>query len=215
MMDKIKDYCKLVLEVNKNINLTSYKTEEEFFNKLVKPSIAVLPELSLDKNTETIDIGSGSGIPGIPIAINHPETPVTLVESSQKKAAFLRFFKNALELDNLDVIDARAETLGQLPAYREQFQYATARALGTLSATLEMLGPLVRIGGNLVLFRGEREKFPVDDQKIKEELGLVIEKIEERYYRGKVWFISKIKPSNPKYPRRIGVPGKKDTFIRR
>jgi 16S rRNA (guanine527-N7)-methyltransferase len=98
-----------------------------------------------------VDVGSGAGVPGLPIKIVRPGIRPTLVESVQKKARFVESLVGRLGLTQVEVIAERAETLGRRDAYRDAFDVCTARAVATLPALIELCAPLVRPGGVLAL----------------------------------------------------------------
>jgi 16S rRNA (guanine527-N7)-methyltransferase len=115
-----------------------------------------------------VDVGSGGGVPGIPLAIARPDATVMLVESTKKKAAFLRETAAALNLGNVSVSEWRAEDVGQSNS-RETFDVATARAVATLDWLAEWCLPLVKRRGKLLAMKGARvtEELPAARKAIK------------------------------------------------
>ncbi len=105
-----------------------------------------------------VDVGSGAGLPGIPIKIARPDLEVALIEADQAKAAFLVHACAALGLENIHVVARRAEDAGHDPALREAFDVAVARALAPLPVLVELCLPLVRVGGRLLAQKTEAEK---------------------------------------------------------
>ncbi|CAN5823207.1 16S rRNA (guanine(527)-N(7))-methyltransferase RsmG [soil metagenome] len=103
-----------------------------------------------------IDVGSGGGVPGIPLAIVMPNVRFTLLEPTAKKAAFLRRSAAALGLQNVDVVSDRAERAAHRKPLRERFDAATARAVGHLAETAELCAGFVRVGGIVLAIKGER-----------------------------------------------------------
>ena len=139
--DRLALYTRLVLEANAKFNLTGARTEAEFASHIAD-SLTVLPYVL----GPYIDIGSGAGLPGIPVALaSGVET--TLLEATQKKAKFLTETIEALGLD-AHVISARAEDAGRDPRWREQFQSATIRAVASAPAALELAAPFLAVGGD-------------------------------------------------------------------
>jgi len=102
-----------------------------------------------------VDVGSGGGLPGLPLAIVKPELKVTLLEATGKKARFLERAAEALGLDNVAVVNDRAETAGPQKAYRERFDAAVGRAIGPINVMLELTLPLVRVGGRVLAMKGK------------------------------------------------------------
>jgi 16S rRNA (guanine527-N7)-methyltransferase len=111
-----------------------------------------LPELS--GAASLVDLGSGAGLPGLPLAIALPRTAVYVVESSSRKCAFIERAARACELENVEVVHARAEAW---PGGLGRFELATARALASLEVVVEYAAPLLARGGTLVAWRGRRE----------------------------------------------------------
>ena len=162
-----------------------------------------------------IDIGTGAGFPGIPIKIIYPKMKLTLVESVGKKAEFCRHVVKILDLQGVEVVQERAETIGQNGSYREQYDWAVARAVAILPVLAEYLLPLVRVGGSMLAMKGEsgpaeahsaehalrvlgghlRQLLPVTLPGVAEERYLVV--------------VDKVAASPAGYPRKVGVPAKR------
>lgn len=134
-------------EGTRTINLVSRSTLDRFDEVHISDCLTLVPILQEDPPADVIDVGSGAGLPGIPLAIVSPSTQVTLLESNGRKARFLERSVEALELDNASVVNLRAETAGQDPSYREQFDCAVARAVAPLPILVELTAPFLRIGG--------------------------------------------------------------------
>src|SRR5215211_2977637 len=104
---------------------------------------------------QLIDVGTGAGFPVIPLKILYPHLKLTLVESVGKKAMFCQHIVRVLGLEQVDVVQARAEDLGQNPQHREKYDWAVARAVAKLHVLSEYLIPLVKIGGSILAQKGE------------------------------------------------------------
>src|SRR5258708_22225930 len=115
---------------------------------LIDDSLVLLDHLGAP--SKLVDVGSGAGLPGIPLKIARPELEVTLIEADQTKAAFLVHACATLRLENVEVVARRAEEAGHDPALREKFDVAVARALAPLHLLVELCLPLVRVGGRLL-----------------------------------------------------------------
>jgi 16S rRNA (guanine527-N7)-methyltransferase len=162
-----------------------------------------------------IDVGTGAGFPGIPLKIVLPAMQLTLVESVGKKADFCRLVVQELELDKVQVVQARAEDLGQQKAHREQYDWAVARAVANLPVLAEFLLPLVRVGGGMLAQKGEGG--PAEAQQAERAIKLLGGRLrhlkpvqlpgiaEDRY----LVIIDKIAGTPPQYPRRVGLAAKK------
>ncbi|MER3439625.1 MAG: 16S rRNA (guanine(527)-N(7))-methyltransferase RsmG, partial [Chloroflexota bacterium] len=156
MRSLLIQYRDLLLEWNTRHNLTALKTPEDVDVRLIAESLRLLPVIDefvavsghgRHQPLRLIDIGTGAGVPGLILAIARPDLNVTLVEATGKKVAFLTHVTAVLGLTRVHAIHARAEDLAHDPVYREQFDLATARAVGPLSALLELALPFLRIGG--------------------------------------------------------------------
>src|ERR1700675_3285587 len=122
---------------------------------LIEDSLVLLSHLG--EATEFVDVGSGGGLPGLPLKIARPELHLSLVEADQAKAAFLVRACVALGLREVEVLARRAEDVGQDPRYRESFDVAVARALAPMPVLVELCLPLVRVGGRLLAQKTESE----------------------------------------------------------
>jgi 16S rRNA (guanine527-N7)-methyltransferase len=153
-------YLDLLLETNKQFNLTAIKEpllawDRHIFDSLsIVPAAMASPALS-EPVTSIIDVGSGGGLPGIPLAIMLPDVGVTLLEATGKKARFLRTVADTLNLRNIAVLNDRAEVVGQDKAHRQRYDVATARAVGPLNVLLEFTMPLVKVGGRVLAMKGK------------------------------------------------------------
>lgn len=154
------------------------------------------------------DLGSGAGLPGLPLAIALPTASVTLIESSIRKCAFLERAAIACELANVEVLHARAEEAG----LRDQrYDVVTARALAAPGVVAEYAAPLLRVGGQLVMWRGARdEQAEVEAEKAAAQLGLeVVENRRVEPFSGALqrhlYLMSKVSDTPDRYPRRPGM----------
>jgi 16S rRNA (guanine527-N7)-methyltransferase len=156
-------YLDLLLEANQTMNLTRITDRAQAELLHVADAMTILP--FLPKNLHRIaDLGSGGGVPGIPLAILRVDTRVTLIESTKKKAAFLRTAVEQLQLTNVTVLDERVEEVG-CGERRGTFNVVTARAVGSLAWLVEWAMPLLQKGGNLLAMKGERAAAEVEQSK--------------------------------------------------
>ena len=144
------DYLALLVRWNRTYNLTAVRDPREMVTRHLLDSLALAPHLEGVSNLA--DLGTGAGLPGIPLAIARPSLQVALVESNGKKARFLRQAVRTLALDNARVHECRAEAL-DLPG---RFDAVTARALAALGDIIAVGGHLVRPGGRLLALKGAR-----------------------------------------------------------
>jgi 16S rRNA (guanine527-N7)-methyltransferase len=200
-------YGALVLEANRRVNLTGAKSPEALAEHLLD-SLSVAPYI----RAPYVDVGSGAGLPGIPIAIA-VGIPVTLIEATAKKAAFLAETLEALNLSG-GVIQRRAEEAGHDAALRNRFASGTARALAGVTTVAELVLPLIATRGIAVLQRGrfdERERRSLEDAslmlggRIESELPLAGER--------RILLVRKERATPLRFPRRAGIPEKRPLCV--
>jgi 16S rRNA (guanine527-N7)-methyltransferase len=156
VMGRLGSYLGSLLAMNEQMNLTGIKEPAEAWERHALDALTLVPLLGeFGAGARLVDVGSGGGVPGIPIAIARPDLQVTLVEATQKKAAFLSAVSTELGLANVSVRAERAEVLGQGP-WRGSFDVATARAVARIELLLPLMSPLVKPGGVLLLIKGQR-----------------------------------------------------------
>ena len=160
-------YLDLLLEANARMNLTRITDRAAAELQHVGDSLTVLPYLPRQAH-RLADVGTGGGVPGIPIAIVRPDVTVLLIESTKKKAAFLKQAVEALKLSNVSVSEWRAEDVGHSNS-RETFDIAIARAVATLDWLAEWCLPLVKTGGKLLAMKGPKvlDEIPAAKRAIK------------------------------------------------
>ena len=152
--DEAQRFVALLLEANLRTNLTRVTQPQAVARLHLLDALAALPLLDAWAAHTTIDLGSGGGLPAIPLALARPEMRWTLVESVGKKATALRDFVLALGMRNVTVLADRAEALGQDPQHRQQYSAVTARACAPLPVLAELALPLLARGGFLLAWKG-------------------------------------------------------------
>jgi len=155
-------YVHLLLVANRRTNLTRVVDPPEVARLHLLDSLAALPLIDAAGSANVVDIGSGGGLPAIPLAIARPELRWLLVESVAKKAEALRGFVAELRLAGVDVADQRAETIGADPAHRGQRDLVTARACASLPVLVELAMPLLQPDGKLLAWKGPL--LPTDEE---------------------------------------------------
>ena len=189
--------------------LTGTRGAEEIFNLHVLDcefSLEFLPETG-----KIIDVGSGGGLPGIVWAVYRPELEIILLDSVNKKCEAMQEIINELEIKNIKVICSRSEDFAALN--REKFDLAGARALASAGVTAELLSPLVKVGGKILTFKGEKVHEELSEVNNKwRRLGL--DKPSLNFYGGEnsskcvlIW--GKILPCSKEFPRRPGLAANK------
>ena len=174
---------------------------------LIADSLVLLPYLAGAQRL--VDVGSGGGLPGLPLKLARPELEVTLIEADQAKAAFLVQAAAGLGLSGVDVLAVRAEDAGRDLRFRETFDVAVARAVAAMPALVELCLPLVRVGGRLLAQKTDRAEVEAARQAIK-RLGGEVTAVETAASaardKGLVVVVAKVRPTPDGYPRRAGVP---------
>ena len=172
---------------------------------------------ALDVAKRLADVGSGGGLPGIPIKIAAPQTQVTLVESIAKKARFLQRAVDELSLQDAVVLDARVEDVSRTEAHRGAYDVATARAVARLSVVAEYCVPLLRVGGHAISMKGRLEDEELSEgERAAERLGARVTTLiqvprlpEIGNKERRLVILEKVEATPWEYPRNVGVPAKK------
>ena len=207
-------YEKELMSWNEKFNLTAIRDVEGIRTKHFLDSFSCVLAWKANPPSRLIDVGTGAGFPGIPLKILYPSMKLTLVESVGKKAAFCQHIVEVLRLDGVDILNTRAETVGQDSRHREQYDWAVARAVANMSALSEYLLPLVKVGGTALAQKGESG--PAEAQSAEKAMKLLGGKlqqliplnlpgvVEDRY----LVLVDKVHATTPTYPRKAGSPAK-------
>ncbi len=163
------------------------------------------------------DIGSGGGLPGLPIKLGAPRVGVTLIEATAKKARFLRRAVEALAVDGAEVVNGRAEEVGRARDHRGVYDVTTARAVARLAVVAEYCVPLLRVGGHAVLMKGRLEGGEVSEgERAVESLGAEVSEVirvprlpEIGEKHRSLVVVRKVGETPDKYPRSVGTPARK------
>src|SRR3954471_14764964 len=210
--EQLQLYLDLLLKANETMNLTRITERSAAEICHVGDPLTLLPFLPRGSHG-LADVGSGGGVPGIPLAIVRPDAQVILIESTQKKAAFLGKTIESLRLRNVQLFIDRAESAAHGPA-RESFDIVTARAVGAMNLLVEWCLPLVKIGGKLLAMKGAKviEEL-ADADKIIPKLGGGIPAVHHVNLPGTehhvIVEVPKIAHSDKTYPRPPTVAKKK------
>lgn len=212
-IEKFYKYMDLLIEWNEKINLTAITNEKDILVKHFIDSLTI--QRYLGDAVNIIDVGTGAGFPGIPIKIVNPNLKVVLVDSLNKRINFLQEVIKQLNLDNIEVIHARAEDLGQNKKYREAFDIVTSRAVANMSVLSEYLLPLARVNGKCICMKGSDVEEELENSKYAINLlGGKIEQVDkfelsnDRIGRN-IIIVKKLKNTPNSYPRKAGTPAKK------
>ena len=211
-LEKFFEYMTLLLEWNKKFNLTSITNEDEIIIKHFIDSLTVVKYIK--NNDRIVDIGTGAGFPGIPLAIML-ENNITLVDSLNKRINFLNVVKEKLNLTNVEIFHYRAEDFGQNKKFREKYDISLSRAVANLSVLVEYLIPLTKVDGKVICMKGPDISEEINDAKYAINLlGGKIAKIDkftlnETDIQRSICVINKISKTPNFYPRKAGLPSKK------
>lgn len=207
-------YLAFLREENERLNLTAIVEPEEVAVKHFVDSATVLRVVEASQGESVVDVGSGGGFPGVPLAILRPDLRVTLVEASRKKAAFLERLRAHLGLARVSVVVGRAEEIGRRAAHRERYGIAVARAVAPLPVVWEYLLPLVRVGGVAVAPKGPGVgKELGDGERAARALGGGEQEVSgfvlpQGAGERQVVTVRKVRRTPAQYPRRPGLPAK-------
>jgi len=212
----LSSYADLLAEYD-IANVIGTRSRDNIVLEHLVDSISCFLIEDLARRNSVIDIGTGAGLPGIPLAIVQPNLCVTLLEATEKKLHFLEHALATLELRNLEVLHARAEDVGRRLAYREAFDLATARALAELPVVLEYCGPLVRPGGTILAMKARLPKEELSKgMAVSRQLGITLREVREVEYHtrfpGKdrrLVMFDKVDATPERFPRRVGFAKKR------
>lgn len=152
--EKLSLFLDRLFEKNKVMNLTAIKDEKEGVEKHLLDSVFVLNALDIKQNSLLADVGSGAGLPGVPLAVVRPDLKITFIDSLEKRLSFIDSVMRELGLKNYRCVHLRAEQAGQDKCYREKFDYAIARAVAKLNVLSEYCLPLLKKSGIFIAMKG-------------------------------------------------------------
>lgn len=213
-IDLLARYLELLHGANEHMNLTAVRVEEEAWDRHILDALTLLPVLAeIGDGARVLDLGTGGGLPGIPLAIAMPACSFTLLDATRKKAEIVGSFARELGLENVDVIAGRAETLARWDKrepgeLRDRFDVVVARAVGRLAVLAELVVPCARVGGLCALVKG---------QKADEELAEARKALHMLHAAhagtldtptGRIVVLEKRRDTPRAYPRRDGEPKK-------
>ncbi|MDQ4126563.1 MAG: 16S rRNA (guanine(527)-N(7))-methyltransferase RsmG [Actinomycetota bacterium] len=214
--DLLLDYAGLLASYDRS-NVIGTKDLDRIVLDHVLDSLSCFLFEPLSEARRLADVGSGGGLPGIPIKIAKPDLRTTLVESTGKKSYFLRYAADALSLKDLAVANARVEDLAHSPEHRAAYDVTTTRAVAHLAVVAEYCVPLLAVGGHAISMKaGLAEAELSEGQKAA---GLLGAKISERIpvsfvpelgeRERQLLIIEKVRETPPRYPRKPGTPSKR------
>ena len=215
-LDASERFVALLLEGNRRVNLTRVTMPGEVARLHLLDSLAALPLIDRMGPSEAIDLGSGGGLPALPLAMARPEIHWTLVDSVGKKAAILAGFAEALGLDNVTVVADRGETLGRDARHRARYGLVTARACAALPVLAELALPLVAVGGFLLAWKGPLTEGDDEVQRGRGAIGQLgggrlrlVDSGMPALGGHRFVIVPKERETDARFPRRAGEPGRR------
>lgn len=210
---KMEIYTNALIKGMEKSRLTGERTKERIIKKQLYDSLIALKYVNLKKASSLIDLGTGGGLPGVPIKIVRPDLVITLLDSNRKKTLFLKDTIKILGLEKINVVNKRAEEIGQEAEHREKYNYIFSRAVAKMSVLAELALPLLTLGGEAIFYKGPRgdDEFKTAEGAI-ETCGGALKYVKSYDLKNgesrKLYVIKKIKATPGKYPRKSGKPGK-------
>lgn len=216
-LERFQRFYEVLTDWAQRVSLTAIRDEEGVQRRHFLESAALIPLLAEEgfslRERSLIDVGSGAGIPGVPLKILEPSLRLTLVEAKQRKSEFLRALLPELGLSDVTVVTRRAEEAAHDPRHREQYDLAVAKALAPLRTLAELTLPFVRMGGLVIAPKGQEAETEVKEARVALETlkGSVrsVESLPLAEPPQKVILLDKELPIPHRFPRRPGLPAKR------
>lgn len=209
--DQMAQYVSLILRGLEKIRLTGEKSPEEIIWHQIYDSLYILKLTKLKSGLKVVDLGSGGGLPGLPLKICRPGIEIYLLDANRKKAGFLHEVKETLDLEETHILCGRAEEYGQHKDHRESYDLVLSKAVAETAVLAELALPLLKTGGRALLYKGPKgiEEAKAAGKAINTCGGEMAEKWAYNLKSGEkrlLYEITKISTTPPGYPRRAGVP---------
>ncbi|MFQ5996502.1 MAG: 16S rRNA (guanine(527)-N(7))-methyltransferase RsmG [Dehalococcoidales bacterium] len=217
-LEQFQVYYQELIDWNRRINLTRITDYEEVQIKHFLDSLTVVLALKPPvgkADFRLIDVGTGGGIPGIPLKILLPDIKLVLLDATAKKATFLNHIKDKLALENVEIVVGRAEEVAHQAQYRENFALVLSRAVAQLPTLVELTLPFCALGGSFIA----QKKGNIDSEisQADRAIGLLggnlreVKKVELAEFTNERWLIivDKVSSTPLRYPRRPGIPAKR------
>ena len=208
--EQLRRYRDLILEANQGINLTAVTNADLFDRRMIGETLT-LAQLLPAKPGRLLDVGTGGGVPGIPLAIVRPDLEVHLLDATAKKLAVLSEIAATLQLTNLQIIHGRAEEIANQPKSRGCYTFVVARAVAPLATLVELTLPFLEVGGLALFPKGQNvyDESRTATAAITALGGRFVDVFESSFDDSRIVRIAQINLSPARYPRRPGVPARK------
>ena len=203
--NRLDKFAEMLIETNKSFNLTAIKEPDDVTVKHFADCLAIFKYADIPENAKIIDVGTGAGFPGLVLKLTRPDIQMTFLDSTKKKLGFIEGVLNECGASG-EILHLRAEEAAQLSKYRENFDFATARAVAALPVLSEYCLPFVRVGGTFISMKSADSNEEISEGKkaigilggeIKENIVFnLVENMPRRIIR-----IKKISQTPTKYPR--------------
>ncbi len=164
-LEQFDEFARMLVEANRKHNLTRITDPHDIVTRHYLDSLTCLSAREIDRGSKVIDVGTGAGFPGIPMAIARNDLKLTLLDSLRKRLTFLEEAARELGLTNVEMVHARAEDAGRDRAHREVFDVAVTRALSRVKVIVELCLPLVKVGGCLIVQKSKDVEDELDEAR--------------------------------------------------
>lgn len=211
-LERLRQYLVLLYEANERMNLTGIRNPADGWLRHIFDSLTLLPWLAAMEEERgacsVIDIGTGGGCPGLPLALVRPAISMTLLDSTRKKTVFLEETVAAMGMTNVRVVTDRAEAAGNDERHRGMYDIVVCRAVGRLPVLLEYAVPLAKEHGLVLAIKGAQANAEVEESKLALHAlhSEVVEVVQTP--TGRIIVIEKKRKTPNKYPRGVGEPAK-------
>jgi 16S rRNA (guanine527-N7)-methyltransferase len=213
-LEQFERYYKELVEWNEKMNLTAITDREQVYLKHFYDSLTLAFHMDAASVGAMADIGAGAGFPSFPVKIAYPHLQLTIVDSLNKRIHFLEHLAEALGLEQITCIHARAEEAGRKPELRDRFDLVSARAVARLNVLNELCLPFVKSGGIFAAMKGSQSAEELDEAKASIRLlNAKLEKVHTfelpvEHSERNIVLLRKLSATPAKYPRKPGTPAK-------
>ena len=207
-MERYNDLIRLALEWNEKINITAITDPKEFLEKNILDSLAIVSEPAIENAKKVLDLGTGGGYPGLPLAMHYPDKEFVLMDSVNKKLGVINDIAQRLEIKNVRTVHGRAEDLAKEKEYRDSFDLVVSRAVASMPTLVEYALPFVKPGGFFVAYKTESalEEITVANKAITSLGGrlLKIENVGGKSSGHLLVLVEKLVETPKAFPRKAG-----------